>query len=96
MLRPVSFHPWHYNHAHPPLTLILILIFKTDKFLEGIPLSTKIDFTCDVIYAGHAIDLGVTEKTTQAREKYWMHWSCYAKSVGIDPLILFFQVKKDD
>ena len=27
------------------------------------------------------------EKTTRAREKYWLHWSRYAKSVGIDPLL---------
>ena len=56
--------------------------------MEGIPLSTKIDFTRDVISAGHAIDLGVVEKTARAGEKYWMHWSCYSKSVGIDPLLL--------
>ena len=55
--------------------------------MEGIPLSTKVDFTRDVISAGHAINLGVVEKTTRAREKYWMHWSCYSKSVGVDPLL---------
>ena len=60
---------------------------EIDKFLAGIPLSTKVDFTCDVISAGDAINLGVVEKTTRAREKYWMHWSCYSKSVGIDPLL---------
>ena len=27
------------------------------------------------------------EKTHRAREKYWIHWSNYAKSVGIDPLL---------
>ena len=55
--------------------------------MDGIALSTKIDFTRDVISPGHAIDLGVVEKTTRAREKYWTHWSCYSKNVSIDPLL---------
>jgi hypothetical protein len=38
--------------------------------LGGIPLSTKVDFTRDVISAGgRAIDFGVVAQTTRTREK---------------------------
>ena len=52
-----------------------------------IPLSTKVNFTRDVIAAGHAIDSGVVAQTTRTREKYWRHWCRYAAAIEINPLL---------
>jgi len=55
--------------------------------LEAIPLTVKANFARDVIAAGKAIDTGVVAANTKARQKYWRHWSHYAASLHVNPLL---------
>ena len=37
--------------------------------------------------AGQAAANGVTTKTNTTRQKYWKHWSVFARVVGVDPFL---------
>ena len=55
--------------------------------MATIPAATKINFARDVIAAGRAIDTGVVAANTKSRTKYWRHWTRYAASLHVDPLL---------
>ena len=55
--------------------------------MDSIPFATKVDFTRDVIAAGHVIDAGVMAKTAQTCKKYWSAWHRYANALKVDPLL---------
>ncbi len=56
------------------------------KFLDRVPLATKVNFASDVLAAGHAIELGVVAATTtKTHKKNWGHWCRYTATLFIDP-----------
>ena len=44
-------------------------------------------FLRDCVAAGQAAANGVVAKTNATRQKYWRHWTSFARSAGIDPFL---------
>lgn len=55
--------------------------------MERIPHSHRPSFIRDCVAAWQAASTGVTPRTNTERQKYWRHWTAYARTTGTDPYL---------
>ena len=55
--------------------------------MEGVPTSHKAELTRDVFAAWEAINSGVVDANTRARQKYWAHWKDYCNMFNTSPYL---------